>query len=576
MATTANKWRIAPLPPPAEIAKYTSGGLSRLTAVSLINRKVSPADIQAFTESSLAQLPDPFMIQNMEVAAKHFAHAIKNRIKCAVWLDYDVDGITSGAVIYRFAQTAGLQIGACVPHRVDDGYGLNIEGLQRLADQGTKYVITVDCGISNIQEAQAAKDMGLKLIITDHHQPGETLPDAVAVVNPHILSSAYPYRPLAGVGVAFQLVIATRKILREQGWFNFKRPEPDIASLLPLVALGTICDMVPVTGVNRIMTAQGIKRIRESKHRILGLNALCIAAGISVDEISSGSIGFQLGPRCNASGRLTTAETAFRLLTTDDHKEATELAEELNQLNVDRRALEEKLTALAVSMVEGDSKLDHRKTIVLASEDFEPSVQGIIASRIVQQFAKPTVIISLDGPAGKGSCRSIPAFNMHEALISCSDHLEKFGGHPMAAGLSIATDKVAAFMTAFEKIAEGWLTEDDLQHQIIIDAEIALKEVTLKECDDLTALEPFGEQNRKPLFCIRGCKVVSSKVLKGKHLKLSLGGPGTKATVDAIAFGNTGEGVGELVDVVVSLEVNEWNGRRTPQLMIKDMRNKEE
>ncbi|QOX80824.1 single-stranded-DNA-specific exonuclease RecJ (plasmid) [Trichlorobacter lovleyi] len=544
-------------------------GVPKVAASAMANRGVTPDNALAYVGPGSNDLPDPFLMKNMDVAAVHFADAIVAGEKIGVYSDYDSDGLCGAALLCWFAKMLGIELSVKIPSRHTEGYGLSIDGLRQLHESGTTLVISVDCGITAVAEAEFCKQIALKLLISDHHSPGEVIPDAVAVINPLLPGDQFPYKKLAGVGVAYNLVVATTKVLRDQGWFSNLRPEPVVECLLPLVAIGTVADVVELQEVNRTMVAQGICRIREGRHPFEGIRALCEASGVSETELTSGQIGWRLGPRLNCCGRLQTAQASLDLLLCENYGEALSIARMLDGLNTERQEIEASILESAIEMVEKKYSLKDQKTIVLAKEGWAPGVIGIVASRIVEKYNRPAVLISLDGNIGKGSCRSIEAFNMHMGLCACSKHLVKFGGHPMAAGLTINADQLRDFEQAFEVSASG-LASEDLRPVIKLDAEIEAGDLTLQACEQMARLEPFGMGNSRPLFCLTRCKIEDVRVLKGKHLKLLVTKGGKK--FDAIGFNMATVPLNDVIDIAFSPEKNEWMGKVSLQLQIKGLR----
>lgn len=541
-------------------------GVSPSIASAMANRGVSTEEAGSYLSPLSAPLPDPFLLIGMEKAANRFADAIQNGDPVAVWGDYDVDGLSSSACLCWFGRMLGVDFRSYIPCRFSEGYGINEEGLRDLAAEGIKLLVTVDCGITSISEAKLCRDLGIDLIITDHHTPGEQIPDAVAVVDPLLPVDQFPYKKIAGVGVAYNLAVATLSILKQRGWFDCDRCEPIIDPLLALVAIATVADVVELQSVNRTMVAKGLHIICEGLHPFEGIRALCEVSGVSETTLTSGQVAFRLAARLNASGRLETAQASLNLLMTTDPHEARRIAERLDGLNAQRQETELMVVELAAKMFQEDPDLWERKTIVLAHEDFHPGVIGIASNRLVERFCRPTILIAIDGDKAKGSCRSIKHFNIYDGLCACAEHLLGFGGHPMAAGLSLATDKIQDFTDAFERSA-AYLTVEDLSPVIHIDAVAGVDELTLDLCREIDRLEPFGMGNSRPTFCLRGCKAEGAKILKDKHLKLNITKDGRKFS--AIGFSMIAYPQNEEFDVAFTADRNEWLGRVSLQLMIK-------
>jgi single-stranded-DNA-specific exonuclease len=537
-----------------------------LVASLLLAKGLDAATAGAFLNGRLADLPDPLLLPDMARAAGRVAAAVLAGERLAVHGDYDVDGITGTALLVEGLRACGATVDYHLPLRLKDGYGLSAAGLEQTAAAGCKVVISVDCGVSAVTEARLAGALGLDLIITDHHQPPPILPEAYAIVNPRRADSVFPCPDLAGVGVAFFLLAAVRRHLREAGWFA-ARPEPDLKSVLDLVALGTIADLVPLHGVNRILTQHGLARLADASR--VGVAALREVAGVKT--VTCGVVGFQLAPRLNAAGRLEDAAHGVELLLETDHRAALATARLLDRFNRDRQQLEGETLAEALEMV-ANLPVEHTHALVLASDRWHPGVIGIVASRLVEKFHRPTVLIALDGEGGKGSGRSIRGLHLYQALQACADTLLIFGGHEMAAGLSLRRDQLPDFTHRFEAAARAALRDEDLLPVLFYDGVALLDELTLAQVAGVERLAPFGMGNPEPVLLLEGVRARQLQPLAGGHLKfLACQGGDTSA---AIAFGmaeRMTEFEGEL-DLLVSPQVNRYNGRETVQLRVRDMR----
>lgn len=545
-----------------------------IVAQAMANRGVKPEDAKTYLETPIASMPDPFLLKDMYQAAQRLADAVVKNENVTVFHDFDCDGIQSGSLLVHFGRLLGARFGAYVPHRVEEGYGLNIDAIRQIATEGATLIVTVDLGISaTAEETNACRELGVDLLVTDHHTPGTQLPDAYAVVNPLRTDCPYPYKKLAGVGVAFNLAVATRRVLRDRSWFTPERPEPNLLPLLQFVAMGTVADVMDLKGVNRTFVSRGINIMRNGKYPFAGIQALCDVSGVNPRDISAGHIGFRLAPRLNASGRMDTAKTSFNLMVTDDLEEAGQLAKALNDLNRERQEEEERVTKEVIAILEADPDLLKRKTIVIGG-DFNPGVIGICASRLVERYYRPTILVSwMEDGKGKGSGRSIKAFHLYNGLCACSEHLISFGGHPVAAGLSVEKECFEDFRAAFEAAA-AHLTEEDLQPVLAIDAEVVPRDVTMTTCNILEMMEPFGMGNSRPVFCMYDCNIVSKKVLKEKHLKLIIAKGGQN--FNAIGFNMADASFGDKVDVAFTIEQNEFRGQFSLQLGLKGIRQRSE
>ena len=548
-------------------ALSASSGISPAVARILASRGIDSAESAGrFVNPALAEFHDPFLLAGMERAVARLVDAIHRGETVCVYGDYDVDGITAVSLLISFFRELAIPCFYHIPLRLEDGYGLSADGLRTVAAQGAQVVVTVDCGVSASAEAEVASALGLDLIITDHHTPPETLPVAYAVINPLRKDSLFPCRFLAGVGVAFNLMIALRSRLREEGYFA-ERSEPDLRTYLDLVALGTIADIVPLLDENRTLVRYGLKVLETSRRP--GIQALKAVAGVT-GEVTCGAVGFRLAPRLNAAGRLEDAALGVELLLSDDPAEASRIAAELDASNAERQNIEREILQDALKMISKPGAMQGRRSIVLASAEWHPGVIGIVASRIVDLFHRPTVLIALQDGSGRGSGRSIPGFHLYQALQSCSNLLLKFGGHRQAAGLAIDEATLQAFVERFDEVAAGELTEEDLTPELLLDGELTPGDISIGLVDEIASLQPFGMGNPEPIFLLQGANVVETRTLKGEHLKMRISAGGKLQ--DAIAFGMAGRQIPDRIDLAVSLQINEWNGRKTLQLRIKDMR----
>jgi len=540
--------------------------VSNLVARLLIGRQFSLESARKFLNVRLVDLPDPFLLADMEIAVKRLHSAIESGEKIAVHGDYDVDGI-SGTVLLTAAFGAfGADVEYHIPLRLRDGYGLSAEAIKDAADRGIKVVVSVDCGVSAHDEAGLAREYGVDLIVTDHHQPPPTLPEALAIINPQRQDSSFPFRPLAGVGVAFFLLIALRKALREADWFK-DRAEPDLRDYLDLVALGTIADLVPLQGVNRILARHGLRLIENGPRT--GLRALKQVA--SVQNVSSGVVGFQLAPRLNAAGRMEDAALGVELLLEEDMVRALNMARYLDQCNRARQELEKQTLREAEAAVAKLSE-QHTHTIILGDEGWHPGVIGIVASRLVERYHRPTVLVALDGEQGKGSARSIRGYHLYQALQACADHLMAFGGHEMAAGMSLRKEELPAFASAMEANARAELNDDDLLPKLRHDGTVLLEEIDLDALRQMEGMAPFGMENPEPLLVVESVRAMRVQELGGGHLRFTA--CQGAFSHPAIAFGMQArkeDFQGEL-DLLVTPQINYYQGRETVQLRVKDVR----
>ena len=541
--------------------------VARILALRGLN---DPDSARRYLSSSLrSDLPSPFLMAGMEQAAGRLVRALERKELICVWGDYDVDGTTGTAALVSFLREVGGEVIYYIPHRIDEGYGLNPEGLKQLSSQGVRLVVSVDCGISNYEEVELARSMGIDVVIVDHHELPPNLPPAFAITNPHRPDCSFPDKGLSGAGLAFYLIIGLRAKLREAGWFGVSE-SPDIRRYLDIVTLGTIADMVPLTGVNRVLARRGLTELGGSTRP--GVVALKQVARLPPGEISAGQVGFQLGPRINAAGRMDAGLKVVEMLTTESQEVALRIAQELDEHNRERQAMEAQVLAEALSQVDADPLLKERYSIVLGREGWHPGVLGIVASRIVERFHRPTVVIAFSQGAGKGSARSIRGFHMVEGLRCCADFLEKFGGHEYAGGLSIKQEKFPSFLTRFEEIARNSLAPEDLIPVLEVDAELEFSEIGLSLIRHIETLKPFGIGNPEPLFVTKAVEVSERRDFSGgSRLRLRQGGK----SLGAVVFGLEKDfpaSPGRKIDLVYRLAENEWNGSSAVELRIIDCR----
>ncbi len=539
-------------------------GISPLTAQLLINRGIgNEAEANLYLNSTLFDLPSPYLMKGMDKAVERIKRAIEKKEKIAIYGDYDVDGVTSTALFYTFLKGLGADVIFYNPDRMKEGYGVNIEAVQRLAEAGATLFISGDCGITAVKEVEEAKRLGADFIVTDHHKPPEELPDAVSILNPQLSDCKYPGKTIAGVGVMFNLAVALRRALREDGFFS--NGEPNLADYLDLVALGTVADCAPLTDVNRIFVKEGIKRMENPKRT--GLLALKEASSIT-GAVNTFDLGFKLGPRINASGRLSTAGKAVELFISNDIGSARDIAKALSRENSERQNIEGEILDDAVRQIESEPGILKAGSIVLASADWHPGIIGIVASRIVERYKKPAVLIAVDGNGlGKGSGRSVEGINIYSALSECRELFEQFGGHEQAAGLSIKADKIDEFRAMFERAVSG--SGHAYEPRLDIDCEVGFPELTDALLTEFGMLEPFGIGNPEPVLLARSVEVVSQRIFKDKHLGLKLK-QGTKS-LDAIWF-NAGGGreLPDRIDLAFTPEFNNWNGKKDIRLRVLD------
>ena len=520
--------------------------INKLLATILVNRGiVEDNQVEVFLKPTRENFHNPLQMPDMEIARDRVIQAIDNKEKVIIYGDYDVDGITSTTVLKSFLEDRGLFVDSYIPNRLDEGYGLNNEALDRISAEGYTLMITVDCGISAVHEIEYANTLGIETIITDHHEPGEVLPNAIAIVDAKRKDNQYTCRDLAGVGVVFKLIQAIGQKLNLD--------EKEYLKYLDIVCVGTISDIVPLVDENRVITKLGLMLVEQTKN--LGLKSLLMASGYK--KIDSTTISFGVAPRINASGRMGHQEDALKLFLSKNIEEVRELTQTLNNYNSTRQDIEKKIYEEAINKIEKEN-LAKENVIVVAGNEWHHGVIGIVASKITEKYFKPTILLSFDGDIGKGSGRSVPGFDLHNALSNCSNTLEKFGGHAMAVGVTVEKSRLQEFKDSLEKIAVENKTQD-IVPIINIDTEVTLNEVDRECVESLKMLEPFGEGNKMPLFAIRNLKIDSIRALsEGRHLKLTL--RDNNIIINAIGFnmGHLADEyiIGDKIDVVGVLEIN--------------------
>jgi single-stranded-DNA-specific exonuclease len=578
----STRWKIRPFDAASVQTLAREAGLSPLVAQLLLNRGVADAaSAKTFLEARLTALHDPATLPGVVEAADRIVAAVVGGRKIVIYGDYDVDGVCGTSLLWSCLKLAGAKdVDYYIPHRVEEGYGVNAEALIMLAkEKKAEVVITVDCGISAIAQARLAKDLGLELIITDHHTIGNELPEATVLVHPRLPGSTYPFADLCGCGVAFKLAWQVCKTFGDG-----KKASPHLRDFLlkalTFVAMATIADVVPITGENRLLVKHGLAGMEGDLS--VGLKALLRVSGLDPSRgINTGNIGFKVAPRINAAGRLERAMQAVELLTTDDFILAGNLASSLDECNTRRQVIEHAIVAEAHQMIDEQGGLADRGAIVLGKVGWHPGVIGIVASRMVDAYHRPAVMIALGEGVSQGSARSVPGFNLYEAIAACSDGLHAWGGHAAAAGLKLDASRFDDFARRFDAHCRSALTVEQRQKVLNIDAEVPLAGVTTRAVEDIERMEPFGMGNPTPVIAVSGVRLSASPKFVGKdsktvQIKLSQG----ETVIKAVAFGqperwrNVVEGA--LISVAAQPQINEYNGRRDVQLVIKDFKTEEE
>ena len=554
-------------------AVAAAAAVSEPLARVIVGRGIKDAaGAEAYLKPTLKALPEPSRLAGLDAALERLEHSIKADEVVGVFGDYDVDGVTSTTLLTDFFESVGVKTACTIPDRLKEGYGLSRAGVDRLKDAGCKLLVTVDCGVTNHDEILYARDQGLDVVVVDHHTVPVELPKATAVINPHRDDCTRGSEMLCAVGVTFNLAVALRRRLRELHWFSSTRPEPDLKDALDLVALGTVADVVPLVGENRILVHNGLIALRQGKRP--GMQALLDVAGVDLNRVGAGTLGFQLGPRVNAAGRLGDAMQGVELLKRGSLR-ALELARALDAENASRRNIEKAITAEAIAQVEGSALLRDSRVVVVGNESWHPGVVGIVASRLVDRFGRPAVVI---GEGGRGSGRSIERFHLYDALRTVSADvgtsvLAGFGGHAHAAGVRLAPGGLERFRDALINHAASVLNEEDLRRVAIHDGVLDGSALTFRQIEAFSRAAPFGRKNSEPSFVVEGVRLRGIRTIGDGHLKASLDPhsiPGAPTgLVDVIAFG-AGPRIAEWQGPTP--ELNEWRGQVSVQLRVRDFR----
>ncbi|MBU0509778.1 single-stranded-DNA-specific exonuclease RecJ [bacterium] len=562
------KWELVESRPHEEIERLgKESNIPYTIARILINRGIeTPEQVERFFNPSNTHLHDPFLMADMDKAVERIIQALERRERIAIYGDYDVDGITAASMLYLFLKDLGGDVVSYIPDRQNEGYGISDSGIQELARGGAALIVSVDCGITSINEAKIATSQGIDLIITDHHEPGDAIPEALAVCDPKREDCGYPFKELSGVGVAYKITQGMIRRLHLDDEYSEK--------YLDLVALGSAADIVPLVDENRVFVKLGLEKINTVPE--VGLASLIETACIKAGKIEVGDIVFGIAPRINAVGRLGSALRAVKLLTTRDRASSRDIAMVLEDENRRRKDIDNTTLEEAVSEIERTMNPADARSIVLARDGWHPGVIGIVASRLIERYYRPTVMITIENGQGKGSARAIAKFDIYLALKACSDLLEQFGGHKYAAGLTIAAPNIPAFRERFEQVCREMIPEEDLVPKVRIESEISLDEITPEVVASLKRFAPFGPKNNRPNFFSRGIDVLDvPRIVGSNHLKFRAGQGGVN--FEAIGF-NLGSRLPRLangsrpIEMVYAIEENEYNNRKTIQLRIKDLR----
>ncbi len=560
-----NKWVLPETPSAEQIDRIVEQtGTNRLVAAILAVRNFSPEQAKRFLDKNTDELHDPFLFSDMKKATDRVFSALKNKEKITVYGDYDADGITSSVILVDCLKTLGGDVSYYIPERENEGYGMSEVAVKTIAETGTKLIISVDCGITAVSECEYAKKLGVDIIVTDHHECGEQLPDAIAVIDPKRPDCTYPDKGLAGVGVALKLCQALLKDKEDLAKVAYKYSE--------FVALGTVADIAPLTGENRVMCDMGLEKIPNTKN--CGFRELLRLADLQGKSVDGTKLGFQIAPKINAVGRLRDASQAVKLFLTDSEKEASKIAYELEECNKERQAIELGILNEAERMVEKYYKNDG--VLVLSNKKWHHGVVGIVSSRLTKKYNKPCIMISPSSDGNyKGSGRSVEGFSLYDALNECSDSLIRFGGHELAAGLVIDRHKVDEFRTKINDYYNKVLKNEPLVPVLEADCELRGRHLNCNSVNMLDMLKPFGAGNKQPVFVIHNMNVQRSSQIgnDGQHIKMLLEKDG--CTIDAIAFGFGKKKeikYGDTVSVMANLEINSFRGVENAQLKIIDIR----
>lgn len=545
--------------------------LNPVIGLLLVRRGLTSAEeVKKFFKPSLNDLEDPFLMPDMEKAVQRLNHALGHKEKILIYGDYDVDGTTAVALVYKYLRPFTSNLDYYIPDRYDEGYGISCKGIDYAYEQGVSLIISLDCGIKAVDKIEYAKQKGIDCIICDHHMPDAVLPDAVAVLDAKREDSVYPYAHLSGCGVGFKFMQA---FAISNGF-----PFGELEKLLELVAVSIASDIVPITGENRILAYYGLKQINNNPS--FGIKGIIDVCGLSNKEITIGDIVFKIGPRLNASGRMMNGKEAVELLLSRDASTARAKSESINHYNEERRELDKKITDEANEIIQGFDKQGEQNAIIVYNPEWHKGVIGIVASRLTEKYYRPAVVLTKASDLVTGSARSVMGFDIYKAVEGCRDLLENFGGHTYAAGLSLKEENLEAFKKRFQEIAAEEIIPEQMTPQLDIDAFLDLKEITPRFAADLKKMSPFGPENQKPVFCTRGVLDYGTSKLVGKeleHIKLEvIDSKSPSSPIHGIAFGMSSycDAIKKMIpfDICYTIEENTYNGNTNLQLQVKDIR----
>lgn len=528
-----------------------------------------PDEARRYLYPSLKDLHNPFLMKDMQKGVHRLIRAIYGGEKITIYGDYDADGITSVVILLKFLKEIGVDVRYYIPDRVEEGYGLHTEAIDRMKGEGVRLIVTVDCGISSHEQVSYARSLGIDTIVLDHHEVPSSLPDASAVINPNRVDCSFPFKQLAGVGIVFNFLIALRGALRKEGFWQ-DRNYPNLKEYLDLVALGTLGDISPLIDENRIFTKIGLELITEGKR--IGLQALKEVSGIESQIIDSSRASFCLIPRINAAGRIASAQDAVGLLMTEDINEAREIARRLDAHNRKRQGIEKTILNEIINVIDKMTDTEKASSLVFASTNWHPGVIGIVASRLVERYCRPAILISLKNGIGKGSGRSIANFDIYQGLKRCDSLLLSYGGHQYAAGISIREEDIDQFSELLDKVVREKLTVSDFISQTIIDYQCSLSDISHDLISQIDMLAPFGNKNPEPVLCARNVSFASPTIVGNNHLRMRIMGDGTSCNSIWFSKGHYIQCLsGANIDIAFTPQINYWNGNTDIQLKMRDM-----
>ncbi|HDQ03427.1 MAG TPA: single-stranded-DNA-specific exonuclease RecJ [Deltaproteobacteria bacterium] len=545
-------------------------GISSIISRILTQREIADMEsARRYLYPSLNDLYPPLLMKDMKVGVGRLLKAIHNKEKIVIYGDYDADGITSVVILYKFIGKLTPHLSFYIPDRVEEGYGLKTKIIDKFKAENTNLIITVDCGISDIEQIAYAQSLGIETIVLDHHEIPEILPDAVATINPNQTDCGFPFKNLAAVGIAYNFIIALRGALRKEGFWK-NDDYPNLKEYLDIVALGTIGDIAPLVDENRIFAKIGLELITEGKRP--GIKALKEVSGIDGQNIDSFRASFSLIPRINAAGRIASALDAVQLLLTEDIDEARSLAAKLDGYNRRRQSMEKNILNDILDNIRKIPDFEKLNALVFSSEKWHPGIVGIVASRLVDLFSRPAFVISINGGIGKGSGRSISEFNIHQGLKQCASLLLSYGGHYRAAGISIREDDIDEFSALLNGIIDESIQTQDMVSHTLIDTECRLSDINLALINEMTMLAPFGCDNPEPILCARNIQVSSPLIVGNNHLKMKLTSQGISRDSIWFSMGSFMDAIaGANLDVAFTPQINYWNGTSDIQLKLKDV-----